>query len=60
LACKLLLRLLFIIHAILDWLTDGESGRSSSIKLATLGNIELGDRVRDCNHQLRAQNYHRE
>jgi hypothetical protein len=60
LASQLLQRLLFIIHAILYWLLDGESRRSGSIKLATPRNIKLRHLVSHGNDQLRTQDYHRD
>jgi hypothetical protein len=60
LARELLPRLLFIIHAALYRLIDGEPGSRRNVEFATAGNIELRHLVGYGNDQLRIQNYHRD
>jgi hypothetical protein len=59
LACELPLRFLFIVHAALYRLINGEAGGGGDVEFATPGDIELRHSVSHCNDQLRVQNYHR-
>jgi hypothetical protein len=60
LASELLARLLFVTHAALDGLVNGEAGGGGSIELAAPGDIELRHRVSHRDEQLRAQRDHRD
>src|SRR6185295_19938448 len=60
LACELPLRFLFIIHAALHRLVDGEAGGGGDVELATPRNVEVRNAVRHRDDQLRTHHDHRE